>query len=92
MKMVRSNKDKNLNEKLISIVSEIPEEYLAITTKVVSLFEKQYNKKLNDIIYVSLTEHIHGAIERYKNGIQIPIYSYDRNAPCFYSNKIRCFS
>ena len=66
-----SNKDKNLNEKLISIVSEIPEEYLAITTKVVSLFEKQYNKKLNDIIYVSLTEHIHGAIERYKNGIQV---------------------
>ena len=66
-----SNKDKNLNEKLISIVSEIPEEYLVITTKVVSLFEKQYNKKLNDIIYVSLTEHIHGAIERYKNGIQV---------------------
>ena len=66
-----SNNDKNLNEKLISIVSDIPEEYLSITTKVVSLFEKQYNKKLNDIIYVSLTEHIHGAVERYKNGIQV---------------------
>ena len=66
-----SNKDKNLNEKLISIVSDIPEEYLSITTKVVSIFEKQYNKKLNDIIYVSLTEHIHGAVERYKNGIQV---------------------
>ena len=51
-----SNKDKNLNEKLISIVSDIPEEYLAITTKVVSLFEKQYvliinpNIIINDII------------------------------------------
>lgn len=66
-----SNNDKNLNEKLISIVSEIPEEYLAITTKSVSLFEKEYNKKLNDIIYISLTEHIHGAIERYKNGVQV---------------------
>ena len=28
-------------------------------------------KKLNEIIYVSLTEHIHGAIERYHQGIQV---------------------
>ena len=33
--------------------------------------EKEYNKKLNEIIYVSLTEHIHGAIERYHQGIQV---------------------
>jgi len=66
-----SNKDKNLNEKLITTVSEIPEEYIGITTKIVSIFENTYNRKLDDVIYVSLTEHIHGAIERYNNGIQI---------------------
>lgn len=56
-----SNKDKNLNEKLITTVSEIPEEYIGITTKIVSIFENTYNRKLDDVIYVSLTEHIHGA-------------------------------
>ncbi len=66
-----SNKDKNLNEKLMTVVSEIPEKYIEITTKIVSLFEKDYNKKLNDIVYVSLTEHIHGAVERYNKGIQV---------------------
>ncbi|MFQ9615994.1 MAG: PRD domain-containing protein, partial [Clostridium butyricum] len=66
-----SNKDKNLNEKLITTVSEIPEEYIGITTKIVSIFENTYNRKLDDVIYVSLTEHIHGAIERYNNGSQI---------------------
>lgn len=68
---VFSSEDKNLNNKLINIVSELPEEYILLTRKIISTFEKEYNKKLNEIIYVSLTEHIHGAIERYQNGIQV---------------------
>lgn len=66
-----SCKDKSLNNKLINIVSDLPEEYILLTRKIISTFEKEHNKKLNDIIYVSLTEHIHGAIERYQNGIQL---------------------
>lgn len=66
-----SNKDKHLNDKLITVVSEIPEEYIGITTKIVTLFETEYNRKLNDIIYISLTEHINSAIYRYKSGIEI---------------------
>lgn len=66
-----SSKDKNLNSKLINIVSELPEDYILLTRKIISTFEKEYNKKLNEIIYVSLTEHIHGAIERYQQGIQV---------------------
>lgn len=68
---VFSSEDKNLNNKLINIVSELPEEYILLTRKIISTFEKEYNKKLNEIIYVSLTEHIHGAIERYQHGIQV---------------------
>lgn len=66
-----SCKNKNINNKLISIVSDLPQEYILLTRKIISTFEKEYNKKLNEIIYVSLTEHIHGAIERYHQGIQV---------------------
>ena len=66
-----SNSDKELNQRLKNIVSDIPEEYMKITEQVVCMLEKGYDKKVNDIIYVSLTEHIHGAVERYKKGIQI---------------------
>ena len=66
-----SNSDKELNQRLKNIVSDIPEEYMKITEQVVCMLEKEYDKKVNDIIYVSLTEHIHGAVERFKKGIQI---------------------
>ena len=66
-----SCKNKNINNKLISIVSDLSQEYILLTRKIISTFEKEYNKKLNEIIYVSLTEHIHGAIERYHQGIQV---------------------
>lgn len=68
---VFSCKDKNINNKLIGIVSDLPQEYILLTRKIISTFEKEYNKKLNEIINISLTEHIHGAIERYQSGIQI---------------------
>ena len=66
-----SNSDKELNQRPKNIVSDIPEEYMKITEQVVCMLEKEYDKKVNDIIYVSLTEHIHGAVERFKKGIQI---------------------
>ena len=66
-----SNSDKELNQRLKNILSDIPEEYMKITEQVVCMLEKGYDKKVNDIIYVSLTEHIHGAVERFKKGIQI---------------------
>ena len=66
-----SNSDKGLNQRFKKIISDIPEEYMKITEQVVIVLEKEYDKKINDVIYVSLTEHIHGAIERYKQGIQL---------------------
>ena len=66
-----SSSDKLLNEKLEKIISDIPQEYMKITEKVVIVLKKEYDKKVNDIIYVSLTEHIHGAIERFNQGIEL---------------------
>lgn len=66
-----SNEDSMMNERLKAIVSEIPEEYMKITERIVYILESQFDKKVDDVVYVSLTEHIHGAVERLKKGVQL---------------------
>src|SRR5699024_12380956 len=66
-----SNADSTINERLKAIVSEIPEEYMKITEWIVYILETQFDKKVDDVIYTSLTEHIHGAVERFKKDIQV---------------------
>ena len=39
-----SCKNKNINNKLISIVSDLSQEYILLTRKIISTFEKEYNK------------------------------------------------
>lgn len=68
---VFSNQDQSLNSKMKEVIANIPGEYLDITEKVVSILSKEYNKKVHDIIYVSLTEHIQSAVERYTKGFEI---------------------
>lgn len=60
-----------LNEKMKDVILNIPEGYIELTQKIVAYFEKTNNTKLHPIIYISLTEHIQGAVERYKKGIQL---------------------
>ncbi len=66
-----SNSKSQMNEKMKNVILNIPESYLEITDVIVEMLKKDYNKELHDIIYVSLTEHIHSAVERLKNGIEI---------------------
>jgi len=65
----------NINSKILNrfkdVFSDIPEDYLEITESIIFVLEKEYGKKVDDIIYVSLTEHIHGAVERYKRKIEV---------------------
>lgn len=70
MKIFSNNKSQ-MNEKMKNVILNIPESYLEITDIIVEMLKKDYNKELHDIIYVSLTEHIHSAVERLKNGIEI---------------------
>src|SRR5699024_6673037 len=66
-----SNADSTINERLKGIVSEIPEEYMKITERIVYILETELDKKVDDVIYISITEHIHGAVERFKKDIQV---------------------
>ena len=66
-----STSDSNSNDRFKAVFSDIPEKYLAVTERIIFLLEKEYNKKRDAIVYVSLAEHIHGAVERSKKGIEV---------------------
>jgi len=46
-------------------------EYVKVTEEMIQYAKNKLGKKLNDIIYISLTDHINFAIERQKQGIKI---------------------
>lgn len=50
--------------KLQSLVAEIPLEHVQVCTEIIDYVNKNLNKKLNDNIYITLTDHISFAIER----------------------------
>ncbi|MDC7124304.1 MAG: PRD domain-containing protein [Spirochaetales bacterium] len=61
--------DKDSLNKFQSILSEIPITHILLTEKIIDYAVKEYKKELNDVIYVSLSDHINMAIERYRKGI-----------------------
>lgn len=64
-------KDKGINDKLIALVNDIPVENLEIVEKIIKYAEEKLNTKLNESIYLTLTDHIGFAISRYKNGMEM---------------------
>lgn len=59
------NENKN---KLAEMITQIPHEFIMCGEKIVALAENR-GKKLDETVYVTLTDHIHGAVMRYKKGI-----------------------
>lgn len=62
-------KNKNDSNKLMNLLSEIPLEYIQVSNEIISYAKYSLSKRLNDNIYISLTDHISFAIERYKQGL-----------------------
>ena len=56
---------------LVDLLSSIPEEYIEITRFIVQEAEKTLKTKLNEHIYLALTDHIHFAVERFRQKIVI---------------------
>lgn len=63
--------DKNDKKKLTALLDEIPLEYIQITDKIIKYTESKFEKKVNDIIYISLADHIYRAVEGYVNNGEI---------------------
>lgn len=57
------------SRRLQDIVCSVSERYLEIAGKVVDEARNQEGLKVNDILYVTLTDHINSALERYQAGI-----------------------
>lgn len=60
-----------LSKQFQEILSDMPLEYMQITTDIISYAKNDCSMELNQSIYVALTDHITFAIERYKQGIQL---------------------
>ncbi|WP_294368896.1 BglG family transcription antiterminator LicT [uncultured Clostridium sp.] len=61
--------NKNDSNKLMNLLSEISLEYIQVSNEIISYAKYSLGKRLNDNIYISLTDHISFAIERYKQGL-----------------------
>lgn len=62
--------DSELQKKMISMLKEIPSEYMVFTNDIVEYIKEAYPSKLNESLLVTLSDHIAFAIERKKNGIE----------------------
>ena len=63
--------NKEVSEKLKKLISEIPEKYVQISEEIINYAEKHLEIKLNENIYLTLTDHISFALTRYKQGLNI---------------------
>lgn len=63
------------NEKkyLINLVEDIEPVYIDIAGEIIDLFERQLETTVNDIMIISLSDHISNAVANKKEGIDVPL-------------------
>ncbi|MGG7143090.1 BglG family transcription antiterminator LicT [Clostridium nigeriense] len=64
-------KNKNINNKLVELINDIPAENLEMTEEIIKHAEDILEIKLNENIYLTLTDHISFALSRYKSNLEI---------------------
>jgi beta-glucoside operon transcriptional antiterminator len=62
--------DPKTSNKLASLLEEVPIEHIQTSTDIIELARQRLNKKINDNIYITLTDHISFAIERRKQKLE----------------------
>lgn len=68
---VYSMQDHNDYNRLETLLSKLPLEYMQVANEIIDYAKISLRKKLNDNIYLTLTDHISFAIERNKQGLPI---------------------
>ena len=63
--------NRSINEKLLTLVNDIPAKYLEIAEDIIKYAEDKLSKKLNENIYLTLTDHISFAINRAEKNLEI---------------------
>ncbi|MGY4688283.1 BglG family transcription antiterminator LicT [Salibacterium sp. K-3] len=60
-----------VSEKLAELLKEIPEKYLVISERIISMAKQELGVKLDDYLYVALTDHLGFALQRHKQGLRL---------------------
>ncbi|WP_442599870.1 BglG family transcription antiterminator LicT [Neobacillus sp. D3-1R] len=63
--------NKDVSDRFKTLLNEVPTEYMEISDEIISYAKDTLGKKLNESIYVSLTDHIHFAVQRHQKGMDI---------------------
>ncbi|WP_033163690.1 PRD domain-containing protein [Sharpea azabuensis] len=63
--------DAKEKSKLEALVENIPQQYFDLAVEIIDYVEAQLNTKLNNIIYITLTDHVAYLKERYNQGLII---------------------
>ncbi|MGL5378358.1 BglG family transcription antiterminator LicT [Clostridium sp.] len=63
--------NKSINEKLLNLINDIPVDYLEISEEIINYAEVKLDTKLNENIYLTLTDHINFSVNRHKNNMPI---------------------
>lgn len=63
--------NRDLSERFKTLLNETPMEYMEISDEIIRYAKETHGKKLNESIYVSLTDHIHFAVQRQNKGMDI---------------------
>ena len=63
--------NKEVSEKLKNLISEIPVKYVEVCEEIKKYAEDKLDKKLNENIYLTLTDHISFALTRHKQGLDL---------------------
>ncbi|MBM7690540.1 transcription antiterminator BglG [Enterococcus ureilyticus] len=69
-KVYTSNADSNTN-KLTQLLSNVRLEHLQVANDIIGFAKVSLGKKLNENIYLTLTDHIDYAIDRHNNGLPV---------------------
>lgn len=62
---------KENSSKFQEMIVDIPIDHVMVCEQIIADAKKTLNKDLNEMIYISLTDHIHTAIMRFLEGIQV---------------------
>lgn len=61
----------DVNVKFREFLSYIPVDYLIMGNEIISFIQEKLSLEQNTLLYLSLVDHIYGAVKRYKNGIEV---------------------
>lgn len=64
-----ANQDTSL--KFQELLGEMPLEVMQLSDEIIKYAKTKLGRKLNDMIFISLTDHLHTALERIKQGIEV---------------------